>query len=69
MIGNRIFKHVMSVFCSLKCLFYLVSKVTDGGKASKNVQFKELPNVLILQLNRFAYNSATNSTCKVIQYR
>jgi ubiquitin C-terminal hydrolase len=39
--------------------------VTDGGKASKNVQFKELPNVLILQLNRFAYNSATNSTCKV----
>merc|ERR1719331_101484 len=39
--------------------------VTDGGKASKIVQFKELPNVLILQLNRFTFNSATNSTCKV----
>jgi ubiquitin C-terminal hydrolase len=42
--------------------------VTDGGKAStaqKYVQFKELPNVLILQLNRFTFNSATNSTCKV----
>jgi ubiquitin C-terminal hydrolase len=41
--------------------------VTDGGKEyrSKIVQFKELPNVLILQLNRFTFNSATNSTCKV----
>jgi ubiquitin carboxyl-terminal hydrolase 10 len=39
--------------------------VTDGGKASKTVQFKELPNVLILQLNRFSYNPATSSISKV----
>jgi ubiquitin C-terminal hydrolase len=35
------------------------------GKSIKSVQFKELPRVLILQLNRFAYNSATNTTTKV----
>ena len=39
--------------------------MTGGGKASKIVQFEELPNVLILQLNRFTCNSDTNSTCKV----
>ena len=39
--------------------------MTGGGTASKIMQFEELPNVLILQLNRFTCNSDTNSTCKV----
>lgn len=39
-------------------------KVSDRGM-TKRVQFKQLPKVLVLQLNRFAFNPQTSTACKV----